>query len=184
MFSDTCPPSQGSKIDDFEEKMKIAPTRAQNVMISKKNTILYSVYCAVYTVLYVPYSMYCTVYTVQYILYSIYRTVYTVQRTFGVFLRNHHILCPCGPDLHFFFEIVDFRPLAWRTSARKQSPRSPEGPTYCFLHRILQIRNSVPGSWELITRSTGSRRSRGFPGSGTEAADRTLGNTRRSLRMT
>ena len=60
-----------------------------------------------------------------------------------LFLRNHNILCPCGRDLHFFFEIVNFRPLAWRASVRKQSPRSPEGPTYCFLHRILQIRNSV-----------------------------------------
>ena len=55
-------------------------------------------------------------------------------------------------------------------------------PNVSFLvQRILQIRNSVPGSWELIRRSRGSR---GFPGSGTEAADRTLGNTRRSLRMT
>ena len=36
MFSETCPPSQGPKIDDFEAKMKTAPTRAENVMISKK----------------------------------------------------------------------------------------------------------------------------------------------------
>ena len=35
---DTCPPSQGPKFDDFEAKMKIAPTRARNVMTSKKNT--------------------------------------------------------------------------------------------------------------------------------------------------
>ena len=63
--------------------------------------------------------------------------------TFVVFLRSHHILCPCGRDLHFFFEVVNFRPLAWRASVKKQSPSSPEGTTYCFLHRILQIRNSV-----------------------------------------
>ena len=138
MFSGTCPPSQGPKIDDFAARMKIGPTRAQHVMISKKKHKKFS-----------P----------QYILYSTYCTVEIVQwgELLVFFLRNHYILCPCGRDLHFFFEVVNFRPLAWRASVRKQSPRSPEGPTYRFLHRILQIQNSV------LARGNSSR-DRGDPG--------------------
>ena len=55
---------------------------------------------------------------------------------FWCFFRNHHILCPCGRNFHFFFEVVNF----WAPCFVGLRPWSPGGD------QVLKTKKSQPYS--------------------------------------
>ena len=105
-------------------------------------------------------------------------------RTFGVFSSKSSHFVPLWARSSFFLRSRQFSAPGVAGKCQKTITEITGGPNVLFFASNFANSELNSGSWELITRSRGSRRSRGFPGSGTEAADRTLGNTRRSLRMT
>ena len=105
----------------------------------------------------------------------------TLGRTFGVFSSKSSHFVPLWARSSFFLRSRQFSGPGLADKCQKTITEITGGPNVLFFASNFANSELSSGSWELITRSTGSR---GFPGSGTEAADRTLGNTRRSLRMT
>ena len=100
---------------------------------------------------------------------------------FGVFSSKSLHFVPLWARSSFFLRSRQFSGPGLADKCQKTITEITGGPNVLVFASNFANSELSSGSCELIRRS---RRSTGFPGSGTEAADRTLGNTRRSLRMT